>query len=311
MAVYGLGSIIKELRIRNSITQIDLCDGICEVSTLSKIENGHQNPAKKVAEALLQRLGLPWGIFNVSVSESEFRKHELERFINHQIASHQYDYLQELEEYRTLSDPIMPLEEQFYLLCYGIHLAVRQNSLPFANIQMYETALKKTIPSYKGIGSLKKHLFTTCELLLLHNIAIEQKKIGNYKEALTIELFLKEYYETHPIDEDEKSKHYPIIFECICGILCILEEYEQVLQYAEEGLKVCTMYNKLKTTAYLLYYQGYALCSQNQRNEGRVAIQKALTLFEVMGNQQMCTDILKDFENSFKEPFFPAATLQS
>lgn len=47
MAVYTMGSIMKEARIRNRLSQEELCYGICSVSTLSKIEKGYQMPAAK------------------------------------------------------------------------------------------------------------------------------------------------------------------------------------------------------------------------------------------------------------------------
>ena len=39
------------------LTQEDLADGICSVTTLSRIENGERLPDKQHSEMLLQRLG--------------------------------------------------------------------------------------------------------------------------------------------------------------------------------------------------------------------------------------------------------------
>ena len=41
------------------LTQEELCEGLCEPATLSRIENGRQAPSRSRANALLQRLGLP------------------------------------------------------------------------------------------------------------------------------------------------------------------------------------------------------------------------------------------------------------
>ena len=77
MPLYSVGKVIKEARERlrcldkKKYSQENLCDGICSVPTLSKIECGLQNPSKKVMEALLQRLGLPIGIYNISATDKE------------------------------------------------------------------------------------------------------------------------------------------------------------------------------------------------------------------------------------------------
>ena len=42
MAFYLLGDCIREQRERLGVTQEELCEGICSVPTLSKIENGRQ-----------------------------------------------------------------------------------------------------------------------------------------------------------------------------------------------------------------------------------------------------------------------------
>lgn len=42
MKTYIVGGVIKEFRIRYNISQEELCDGLCAVSTLSRIESGKQ-----------------------------------------------------------------------------------------------------------------------------------------------------------------------------------------------------------------------------------------------------------------------------
>ena len=56
MVYYRLGDVIKELRDRLHMTQEELADGICSVSSVAKIEGGSQMPSGRIAEALLRRL---------------------------------------------------------------------------------------------------------------------------------------------------------------------------------------------------------------------------------------------------------------
>lgn len=52
------GEIIKKRRIELGLTQEELCWGICDPVTISRIENLKQPPSRSTADALLQRLGV-------------------------------------------------------------------------------------------------------------------------------------------------------------------------------------------------------------------------------------------------------------
>ena len=73
-----LGEYIKQRRLDLGLTQEQLCDGICEPMTLSRLENGKQTPSRNRINALLQRLGLPDDRYFALLSKNElemlFRK---------------------------------------------------------------------------------------------------------------------------------------------------------------------------------------------------------------------------------------------
>lgn len=49
-----LGEYIKQRRLDLGLTQEQLCDGICEPMTLSRLENGKQTPSRNRINALLR-----------------------------------------------------------------------------------------------------------------------------------------------------------------------------------------------------------------------------------------------------------------
>ncbi len=59
MKAIHIGAIIKRRRLELGLTQEQLCEGICEPSTMSRIEKGHQTPTYSKLKALLGRLNLP------------------------------------------------------------------------------------------------------------------------------------------------------------------------------------------------------------------------------------------------------------
>lgn len=57
MAYYNANKVIKLTRKAMGITQEELCGGVCDVSTLSKIENGHYGVRSSVYRELMGRMG--------------------------------------------------------------------------------------------------------------------------------------------------------------------------------------------------------------------------------------------------------------
>ena len=65
MEEFQIGTYIRKRREEIGISQEDLCEGFCSVSTLSRIENNQQNPTRRLTMNLLERLGLPQDRFEI------------------------------------------------------------------------------------------------------------------------------------------------------------------------------------------------------------------------------------------------------
>ena len=52
-----VGEMLRKCRLEKGITQRELCEGICSISTLSRIENGEQHPTRSVFNMLVSRMG--------------------------------------------------------------------------------------------------------------------------------------------------------------------------------------------------------------------------------------------------------------
>ena len=60
MSVPFPSALIRYERLKRNWSQEGLCDGICAVSYLSKIEQGKAEPSEEILSALMQRLNLEW-----------------------------------------------------------------------------------------------------------------------------------------------------------------------------------------------------------------------------------------------------------
>ena len=97
MEIYRIGARIKEERVRQKLSQEDLCYGISAVSTLSRIETGIQKPSLKVEEALLERLGCSTENLVFFANEDEIIKHSLEIDIGTKLMHRKTDLQEEMK----------------------------------------------------------------------------------------------------------------------------------------------------------------------------------------------------------------------
>ena len=63
MSIQNSGEIIRHARITKKLTQQQLAEGICKVSTLSQIENGTLHASTSGFDALMSRIGTSYTAF--------------------------------------------------------------------------------------------------------------------------------------------------------------------------------------------------------------------------------------------------------
>ena len=103
MSNYHIGQYIKKRREELNVNQDALCYGICDRSTLSRIERGRQEPSYQVLKALLQRLGISENRCQILIGPQEFAIVELQREIVADNVKHDFSAaLQKIERLEAL-----------------------------------------------------------------------------------------------------------------------------------------------------------------------------------------------------------------
>ena len=203
MEYLNIGNTIKEFRIRKGISQLTLSEGLCEPSTLCKIESGRQNPNKKLLEALVSRLKIPMSL-NIPVTKSELQRANIEREINAKISTRLYDILELLDQYKNVDSNMNHLEQQFYLFAKSFY-KLKENKDYSKHREELENVLRITYPSYSDESELKNHLFIPIELVILNNIAICFFHLEERSKAIHILEQLEEILSTEWITTEEYS----------------------------------------------------------------------------------------------------------
>ena len=98
-----IGRMIYTLRLRKGISQEELCQGLCSVVTLCRLETGERRPDILVFNALLQRLGKNPYMIDTVLTLEEFSYFAKRRNIEISL---------ELKEYERAEQELKELEEE-------------------------------------------------------------------------------------------------------------------------------------------------------------------------------------------------------
>lgn len=288
METYRIGEIIKEERIRKRISQEELCFGICSVSTLSRIENGTQNPSFKVKEAILERLGHNTDNLVIYAEDSEIKKHRLENEILARMV-HRQEIDSLLKEYRGLiavRGTEEQLEIQFYKMAEAIQAFYRQ-MWEWKRVRKQLTeALRITLPGYEieQIDDIK--LLSGAELQILNNIALTYAKETESDKAIRILEFLVRYLEKGKLDVESPRKYYPVLLHNLVAVLDQESRFREIKCYSKKAMDYCISQSRLTCLAEHLFYYGKACHRLKEPVEAETYYNRAISLFEMQGRKQ-------------------------
>lgn len=304
MPVYKIGYLIKERRLELGITQEDLADGICAVTTLSRIENGERVPSKDHFERLIQRLGVSDIVFYTHVDKNTLYLHELKFRIRDLIARRQYkEALELLNDYSNKADTSLRFEKQFVLL-YHTLLAKDSFSLNDRLCKLSE-AISFTCPRYKD-GFIPK-LLSYEEIIALNNIAICYQEIGDFDKAISILSHIKNHYESGIVNREECLKTQTMVLYNLSKNYGLAGKYDECIEICDLGIKIACESGRCGCLSQLHYNRAWALSKRmlhGDMEQAETAARKAIFAAVAMGDKQMA-----EFSKKFYFQNFPQLNL--
>lgn len=180
MAYYNANRVIKLTRKALGITQEKLSEGICEVETYSRIENGHRTIRRSTYRKLMEKMDRNTDRrYAVCVSKDGMlldEKIELER------AFKRYDYEAAEKYLNILKEKVDDnlLTQQYMARVEALVEYYRGRISAEELIRKLDEALKITVPEYERyLNEDIVYPFTKMELLILLNIGNAYRRMGN------------------------------------------------------------------------------------------------------------------------------------
>lgn len=261
MSVFTYGKVIRLRRESLGISQETLADGVCSVSTLSRIENGERRPTKETMELLLQRVGLSENPIEYYTDEESFAIHQLKIRIPLAMQEGKYDkakYDEAKRLYQELADRLVnpvPLNRQF-LLFYETIL-YRERFTPQTRLEQLETAMRLTCPRYDP--DRLPQVMAYSEILTLNGIALCYSELGKSEETIRILYHILGFYDRAIVNQEEVWRTSPMIYYNLSKYLGLAGRYDECVEVCEQGIRMSNLSGRASRLARIYFNCAWAL----------------------------------------------------
>lgn len=308
-----IGEAIRRRREEQGLTQEQLCDGLCEPLTISRLENGKSLPSYSCIRALLQRLGMPDNRYYALLSKHDWEIRDIRRELlsctsrftsaladrKRQIWMLAMEQLRRLEALTEANDNIT----QQFILSQRAVLGTEVGPYSLADRRdLLLRALRLTTPRFdlKNIGA---HRYTVDETRLISQIALVYSAAGEHEKALGIYRQLLDYIRK---DMDQLPNYAPHLTLCTYNHareLALCEYYHEAIQAAEEGKQISINYACYQFFPSLLALLGECYYQVGEMEQSRERYLQAHYIYEALGDQRSLKIIDPDIRERFGNEF--------
>ncbi|MGN0707270.1 MAG: helix-turn-helix domain-containing protein [Faecalibacterium sp.] len=244
MKKHCLGEYIRQRRVERGLTQGEVCSGICEPITLSRLENGRQTPSCACINAILQRLGLPSDHYCALLSHVELKIEALKKVIVGCSAikdtASGWEHLHQLEQ---IASPDDHLTQQFILRSKALLGGLDGSLSPQEKYQLSLQALRITVPQFE-LDEIGRFLYTTEEIKLINQLSVVHSQMGDNEKAADISHQLLEYIQKY-FSEDASCVTIgmlPLVLYQYVRALDLCGRYEEAASFSLYGQQMCVRY---------------------------------------------------------------------
>lgn len=253
MEKYFIGEIIRQKRTELGLKQCQLCEGICEPTTMSRIESGKQMPGLNTLKNLLQRLGLSDERYYALVSKNEMQIADLQtEIVSANVFKDPQRGLPKIAELEELADPDDHLLHQF-ILRSKVLLGKKENGqiIPYTyeeKLDMLFKAIRLTVPNF-DIDAIADGLYSIDEAKVINQIALVYSNHGENQKAIHIYDQLLQYIKKHFQNILQSGGLLPLVAFNYARELDLIGRYTDAIEIAETGWKACTQYGQYRYLA--------------------------------------------------------------
>lgn len=306
MGVYRVGEVIRRTREGLGITQQELCEGICTVETLSRIENGRRSPNRANFQALMERMGKSGEKYMPFVHSGDMETIVEAMDINIAFARHQYKeterMLEKLRKKISLEDNVNRqfVEKTQALIDYSLgRIDAKEKRERLIN------ALHYTVPNYKD-GVLPVGIYSRHELMICCNIACTYSDEGDEDTAIEMLRQVENYFNTVHVSMDERVITQVLMMSNLGQCLGIRGDTEKAIKIEENAIEMCLERGNCSILDALLYNIAFEKeILKEEKSLCQELLIQAYFVAELNGNDYLMNHIKKHIKKMYnKEVMF-------
>lgn len=262
MKIYNAGRVIQNTRVKLNLTQEQLCDGVCEPTTLSAIERGTYGVSPALFRTLMNRMGQNIGMFPAYKNRTEFdcyyALNKATYFIKFWKLQLAYDELELISNYHFANSRFI-YQEWILLHCM---LQIRSGNCDYT--QVYELSLESlsiTQSDFDFTAPVTSFL-TSIELNLLICIGNSLLHMNKVSQSYYLLSNIYDYAKTSYLVSDTDHAILASISIPLCECLIQMQKYSDALALADKFRKImleeerdCLLIESTFATGLAQYFQ--------------------------------------------------------
>lgn len=284
MAIMFSNEIIKEYRKTRQLTLSELSDGICDLTTLRRIEKGERAPSVYLFRKLMNRLGLAPSKFYANVaSKEEIIFFNLYYEIEALVMGRKYDEahakiseLHKLELDLSKKEGKKIREQLVSVLLCSISQGKNEDAQKRKEASKY--ALGLTLSGFCE-DKISEYMLSYEEISLLNALALAYLSAGDSPKDIDILHQVKKSMDKFYSDEYEKSRGYVLTLFNLSTALGYAQRHTESLKISNIGIEQSIKHKRLYLLPHLKFNKACALYFLDEHeNVAKLAIEAVFAL---------------------------------
>lgn len=304
-----IGEAMKNWREDQNLSQEVVCDGICDITTLSRLENGRRSPTYNRIKALMQRLNMPEDRYFALLSTQELELDKASKELSACVSRFNHTTgeakkaaralaMEQLHHLESLADQDDSITQQ-RILSYKVILGQEQGPYSLEESQeMLLRALRFTVPKFE-LNDLGKRRYTTEETQILNQIAGIYSRNGEHAKALQLYGQLYEYVRKFNDQLFTYAPQFTLIAHNYARELGLSKYYNQSIEIALQGRQVGIKYGYYEFLPGFLYIAGECYYRIGETKKSKKLMLRAHYLYEELEDERNLLLIDRDIKSWF------------
>ncbi|MBC1502121.1 helix-turn-helix transcriptional regulator [Listeria weihenstephanensis] len=269
---FRVGHVIKRIRMDMGYSQEELCEGICSINSLARMESNKTSPSFEILLALVDRLGVS---IEKVIAEVSLEQNRL--YIQQKMAMEQHvesnNFVAVKEDLKLIDDSIyqgLSIKEQQFIDIMRIEVLTCVDGRVHQAKALAEKSLYK---SYKE----KATYFTDEEIKLINIVLRFEQSLSNIQRA---EKALTWIENQNPYLQNNNLSLFLLNGLMITAYLA--EDWRRVLEVSSRGLQIAEQEQNMKFIPNFLFLKGFSLYMMNiEQDKGKLLMQEAFKICEL------------------------------